>query len=102
MIRKYRHGGTRNTTPISTPTNQPSSSPNSHQNQYFCTHSGLPCSLPQPIPIPTTGGKHHGDITHGGIKPLDPRVSPHIQNNSYQLSGNPTTTGTRPAASGTC
>src|SRR5258708_28943013 len=49
MICKYRHGGTRNTTPISTPTNQPSNSPNSHQDQYFCTHSGLPCSLPRPF-----------------------------------------------------
>src|SRR6266436_955484 len=29
MICKYRHGGTRNTTPISTPTNQPSNIPDS-------------------------------------------------------------------------
>src|SRR5258708_4221935 len=101
-ICKYRHGGTRNTTPISTPTNQPSNSPNSHRNQYCCTHSGLPCSLPQPIPIPTTGGKHHGDTSHRGMKPLDPSVSPCTQNKSYQLWGNPTTTGTSADTSGMC
>src|SRR5258708_9847409 len=102
MICKYRHGGARNTTPISTPTNQPSNSPNSHQDQYFCTYSGLPCSLPQPIPIPTTGGKHHGDTSHRGTKPLDPSISTHIQNKSYQLWGNPTTTGTSTDTSATC
>src|SRR5258708_35530362 len=70
-IRKYRYRGTRNTTPISTPTNQASNSPNSHQHQYFATHSGLPCSLPQPIPIPTTGRRHHADTSHGGTKQHD-------------------------------
>src|SRR5258708_14390339 len=85
MIRKYRYGGTRNTTPISTPTNQPSNSPNSHRDQYFGTHSGLPCSLPQPIPIPTTGGKHHGVTSHRGTNPLHPSVRPCIQNKPYSL-----------------
>src|SRR5258707_1404359 len=102
MICKYRHRGTRNTTPISTPTNQPSNSPNPHQDQYFGTHSGLPCSLPQPIPIPTTGGKHHGDTSHGGMKPLDPSVSPHIQNKPCRLRRNPTPTGTSVDTSGMC
>src|SRR5258707_13572875 len=57
MICKCGIGGPRSTTSVSTPTTQPPNSPNPHRGQYLCTHSRLPYPLPQPISIPSTGGK---------------------------------------------
>src|SRR5258707_13892049 len=95
-ICKWRHGGPRDTTPVSTPTAQPSNSPNPHQGQYIHTNSRLPYPLPQTISIPTTGSKHPGlgRAPNWGTKPFGPGVSPHIQNKPYQLWRSPTMAGT--------
>src|SRR5258708_24353902 len=54
-LHRHRHGGPRNTSPVSTPTTQSSNCPNYHTGQHLRTHSRFPCPLPQPISIPTTG-----------------------------------------------